>query len=209
MEILRNFAVFEGGDGSGTTTQLRLLEEQFAGNRGGPVLFATSEPTGGPVGRLIRSILKGETALRPETLARLFAADRNEHLRGPGGILERLGRGELVVSDRYVPSSLVYQGLECGDEIPAALNAAFPAPELIIFFDLDPETACERLRDRRSLEIFEYLEFQRKVRDRYRALLPRYREEGVRVEEIDAALPPEEVALGVWRALRNMPIMEG
>ncbi|MDR2158805.1 MAG: dTMP kinase [Treponema sp.] len=209
MEIVRNFAVFEGGDGSGTTTQLKLLEEKFAGGRDGPDLFATSEPTGGPVGRLIRSVLKGEPILRPETLARLFAADRNEHLYGPGGIMEHLGRGAMVISDRYVFSSLVYQGLECGEYLPAALNASFPAPELIIFFDLDPEIARERLRDRPALEIFEYLEFQMKVRDRYRALLPRYRDQGVRVEEIDAALPPEEVARRVWRALQKMPIMGG
>jgi dTMP kinase len=208
MEILRNFAILEGGDGSGTTTQLKLLEERFVRRRSGPNLFATSEPTGGPVGRLIRSALKGDPVLRPETLARLFAADRNEHLHGPGGILERLGRGELVISDRYVFSSLVYQGLECGDELPSALNAAFPAPELIIFFDLNPEIACERLRGRPALEIFEHLEFQVKARDRYRALLPHYRDQGVRVEEIDAALPLEEVSRRVWRALRKMPIME-
>ncbi|MDR1898831.1 MAG: dTMP kinase [Treponema sp.] len=207
MELLRNFVVFEGGDGSGTTTQLRLLEKRLGGGR--PRLFTTFEPTEGAVGRLVRSVLKGEPALRPETLARLFAADRNEHLYGAGGILEHLGQGELVVCDRYVPSSLVYQGLECGDEVPGALNAGFPVPELIVFFDLDPEIARERLRDRPALEIFEYLEFQIKVRNRYRELLPRFRDQGVRVEEIDAARSPEEVAREVWRALQKMPIMEG
>jgi dTMP kinase len=207
MKIIPNFAVFEGGDGSGTTTQMGLLERRFAGGAGGPVFFPTFEPTDGPVGRLIRSALRKEIVLLPETLARLFAADRTEHLYAPGGVLDRAGRGELVVSDRYVLSSLVYQGLECGEELPQALNAAFPAPEVILFFDLDPAAAAERIRDRPSLEIYEYREFQEKVRDRYRALLPAFRDRGVRVEVIDASRPPEETAESVWRALGNMPIL--
>jgi dTMP kinase len=161
------------------------------------------------VGKIIRSALRKEIVLLPETLARLFAADRTEHLYGTGGILERAGRGELVVSDRYVLSSLVYQGLECGEELPRALNAAFPAPELILFFDLDPQIAAERIRDRPSLEIYEYREFQEKVRDRYRALVPVFQDAGVKVEVIDASRPPEETAESVWRALGKMPIMGG
>jgi dTMP kinase len=206
MRIVPNFAVFEGGDGTGTTTQLGLLSRRFAG--GEPVFHPTFEPTGGPAGKLIRSALKKEITLLPETLARLFAADRGEHLYGPGGILERTGRGELVVSDRYVLSSLVYQGLECGDELPLALNAPFPAPELIIFFDLDPRIAGERLRDRPSLDLYEYREFQEKVRERYHSLLPLFRSQGVTVDVIDASGPPEAVAESVWRTLRNLPIVK-
>jgi dTMP kinase len=207
MTIIHNFAVFEGGDGSGTTTQLALLGRRFAGP-GFPRLHTTCEPTDGPVGVLIRSVLGGGTALLPETAARLFAADRNEHLYGPGGIAERCGRGELVVSDRYVPSSLVYQGISCGEDLPAALNAAFPAPELLIFFDLDSETALKRIESRTRRDIYEYPEFQREVRARYRALLPRYADAGVRVETLDASLPPEDVAERVFRAVLKMPIMQ-
>ncbi|MDR2070380.1 MAG: dTMP kinase [Treponema sp.] len=208
MTIIHNFAAFEGGDGSGTTTQLELLRKRFAGP-GLPPFHAASEPTGGPIGVLIRRVLKGETALLPETAARLFAADRNEHLYGPGGILERCGRGELVVSDRYTPSSLVYQGIACGEELPASLNASFPLPELLIFFDLDSETALKRIASRPGRDIYEYLDFQIQVRTRYKALLPGYEEAGVRVERIDASLPPGEIAELVWRAVRKMPILEG
>jgi dTMP kinase len=211
MKIIPNFAVFEGGDGSGTSTQLGLLERRFATGAGGatagPVFYPTFEPTGGTVGKIIRAALRKEITLLPETLARLFAADRTEHLYGPGGVLERAGRGEMVVSDRYVPSSLVYQGLECGDELPRTLNAPFPAPELILFFDIDPAVAAERLRNRPSLDIYEYREFQEKVRERYRALVPVLEDAGVRVELIDASRSPEEVAESVWRALGKMPIM--
>jgi dTMP kinase len=230
MTIIPGFVVFEGGDGSGTTTQLGLLRDRFGGAEPPapprdwrraetvadsppgaylalPPLHTTCEPTEGPVGRLIRGGLRGEIPLLPETLARLFAADRGEHLGGPGGVLERCRRGELVVSDRYVPSSLVYQGLSCGEELPEALNAAFPLPEALLFFDLDPETAQRRMAARPVREIYETLEFQRRVRDRYRALLPRYEAAGVRVTVIDAAKSPPEVAEAVWRALEKLPIL--
>jgi dTMP kinase len=205
MKIIPNFAVFEGGDGSGTSTQLGLLKRRFAA--GGPVFSPSFEPTGGPVGKLIRAALRKEAALRPETLARLFAADREEHLSGPGGVLERAARGELVVSDRYILSSLVYQGLECGEDLPRALNAAFPLPELMLLFDLDPAVAAERLRGRPSLDIYEHREFQEKVRGRYRALAPEFQAAGVEVVILDASRPPEEVAESVWSAIKKMPIL--
>jgi dTMP kinase len=207
MINVQNFAVFEGGDGTGTTTQLELLGRRFT-SPGLPVFHATCEPTGGPIGALIRGVLKGEIALLPETTARLFAADRNEHLYGPGGVVERCGRGELVVSDRYTLSSLVYQGIACGDELAASLNASFPMPELLILFDLESETALKRIASRSGRDIYEYLDFQIKVRACYKALLPRYEEAGVRVEHIDASLPPEEIAELVWRAVRKMPILD-
>jgi dTMP kinase len=207
MDILHNFMIFEGGDGSGTTTQLEFLRRRFTGS-GLPPLHTTCEPTSGPIGVLIRRILKGEVSVRPETTARLFAADRNEHLYGPGGVVERCGRGELVVSDRYVPSSLVYQGIDCGEDLPASLNGAFPAPELLIFFDLDSEAALKRIASRPEREIYERPDFQSQVRSRYKALLPRYEEAGVRVARIDASLPPGEVAEQVWREVLKMPILE-
>jgi dTMP kinase len=207
MINIHNFAVFEGGDGTGTTTQLELLRRKFA-ESGFPPLYTTSEPTGGSIGVLVRRVLKGEITLLPETTARLFAADRNEHLYGPGGIVEHCGRGELVVSDRYILSSLVYQGIACGDELPASLNASFPVPELLIFFDVESETALKRIASRPGKDIYEYLDFQTKVRSRYKSLLPRYEEAGVRVEYIDASLPPEEVSEQVWRAVREMPIVK-
>jgi dTMP kinase len=158
---------------------------------------------------MIRRILRGDLPLRPETAARLFAADRNEHLYGSGGVEEHCLGGDLTVSDRYVPSSLVYQGLDCGEELPALLNRDFPRPELLLFFDLDPEIALERLETRPGRDLYERLDFQIRVRERYRALLPAYASPGVRLEYLDASRPAEEVAEEVWRLLRNMPIFEG
>jgi dTMP kinase len=142
-------------------------------------------------------------------MAYLFAADRGEHLYEKDGVAERCTRGELVVSDRYVPSSLVYQGITCGEELPAYLNKDFPCPELILFFDVDPETAQKRMESRASKDIFEYLEFQIKVRSLYRAVLPRFRDQGVRIETIDASKSPDEVADAVWSCLQKMPIFKG
>jgi dTMP kinase len=191
---------------------LGLLRRRFdAQNTSGlpslPPLHTTFEPSDGPIGALIRSALKGEFSLKGETIARLFAADRNEHLYARGGVLERSEQGELVVSDRYTLSSLVYQGIDCGEELPRSLNEAFPGPELLIFFDLDPETAQKRLEGRPGRDIYEYLEFQVKVRERYKALLPEYEKAGVRVELVDASQKPEEVEQEVWRALQKMPIL--
>jgi dTMP kinase len=114
-----------------------------------------------------------------------------------------------VVQDRYIPSSLVYQGITCGEEYPQTLNRDFPLPELLVFFDIDPHTAQERIRSRAVRDIYEKIAFQEEVRRRYLALLPSFRDRGVRVEYVDASAPREEVAEALWRALQNMPIMEG
>jgi dTMP kinase len=205
MEIIPNFAVFEGGDGSGTTTQLSMLSEGLK-KSGKPCFFPTFEPTEGQIGKIIRSALTKNLSLAPQTLAMLFAADRNEHIYGQNGIMEHINLGELVVSDRYVLSSLVYQGIECGDELPASLNSRFPAPETLIFLDLEPEIALERMKNRPSLEIYEYREFQIKVREKYKSLLGTYSSVGVRVETVDAGLTAKEVADKVWSIVSQMPI---
>jgi len=209
MEKLSNFVVFEGLDGSGTSTQLSLLEQKLADPAFNGRAFKTSfEPTDGAIGKLIRSVLKKELKIRADTLARLFSADRSEHLYAPGGIIERCKRGELVVCDRYTLSSLVYQGIECGMELPRSLNSSFPVPELLLFFDIDPNLAQKRMANRTSLEIFEHIEFQEKVRNQYHSLLNEYREAGVRVEIIDASQSVENVAQSVWSAIAKMPIIK-
>ena len=222
MNIISNFAVFEGGDGSGTTTQLSILTERLI-NTKEPVFFPTFEPTEGSIGKLIRAALlagkppgnehsenglKKDTKLQPQTIAMLFAADRNEHIYGSGGILARANKGELVVSDRYFLSSLVYQGIECGDELPQSLNLRFPAPEILIFFDIEPEIALKRMKNRASREIYENLEFQILVREKYKSLLRIFRDAGVHVEMVNAEKSKQEVADQVWSIINGMPIFK-
>ena len=223
--ILYNFAVIEGCDGCGTTTQLKLLENKctIQGNSkngelgaaepeavyGFPPVFTTKEPTGSHIGLLIRRILKGEITVKKETLARLFAADRGEHLYAPGGIVEHCKQGEMVISDRYTPSSLVYQGLECGKKLAKSLNAAFPHPELLVYIDIEPDIALDRIENRKEKqEIYEKFTFQAKARSAYLELLPFYEKAGVKVLCLDGAKEPSELAGEIWSAVNKMPIIK-
>jgi dTMP kinase len=203
-EIIQNFVVFFFFFCSGTTTQLSILKEKLK-NSQKPVFFPTFEPTDSPTGRLIRAAFKKETTVTPQTLCHLFATDRNEHLYGQDGILSHAAAGELVISDRYVISSFVYQGIECGDELPKMLNSYFPIPEITIFLDIKPQTALERLKNRSSLDIYEYLDFQEKVNKKYISTLEIYGKTA-RVETIDASKNIREVADSIWSILSQMPI---
>ncbi|MDR2808553.1 MAG: dTMP kinase [Spirochaetaceae bacterium] len=201
---MSNFVVFEGGDGSGTTTQLSILRRRWATD---PPLWATAEPTNGPIGRLIRQVLRKADHICPQTMAHLFAADRAEHLFAARGIVERCRQGTVVVCDRYVPSSLAYQGIECSTELIERLNADFPLPELLVFFDIEPDCALKRIKGRPVQELYEEAAIQEKVCNRYRELLPVYRGLGSTVEVIDAHGSQDEIAEALWAVMQKLPIM--
>lgn len=189
---LDGFVVFEGIDGTGTTTQLKLLSQTLA--REGLSFHTTAEPTDSAIGRIIRGVLNGEYPATPETLAYLYASDRNEHIYGAGGILEHLRSGELVICDRYIFSSLAYQGNTCGMELPDRLNATFPLPSLLIYFELPPDAALARVSSRGKPDIFERRELQHKVSEAYDKIIDRFASEGLRVLRVDASLPIPAVA---------------
>jgi len=199
---LPRFVVLEGLDGAGTTTQLKLIDAALA--RADIPHWITFEPTDLPSGRLVRQVLKGEVEARPETLARLFAADRNEHLYGKGGILERLGRGELVVCDRYVFSSLAYQGLSCGPELPLLLNGAFPLPELLIYFSIPAALSMSRVEGRGSREIFETKPLQERISSLYESVISDYEARGLSLLRVDASLPIAEVSARILQRLEGL-----
>jgi dTMP kinase len=198
-EVLDRFIVLEGGDGAGTTTQLNIIDSALG--RAGVAHWTTSEPTDREEGRLIRSILSGSLARDPRTFARLFAADRSEHLYGKGGILERLAGGEAVVCDRYVLSSLAYQGADCGPELPWTLNSEFPLPCLLLYFDVSPEQSLARIRGRESRDIYEVLHFQELVRSAYEAALLKLSSTSMRIVRVDASLPLDRVSGRVLEAV--------
>ncbi|HHU37285.1 MAG TPA: dTMP kinase [Treponema sp.] len=204
--ILSNFVVFEGLDGTGTTTQLLQLKER-AKAENNPVFF-TGEPTNGEIGKLVRKILSGALPAVPETLARLFAADRGEHLYGQNGILSHLKAGEAVFCDRYVLSSLAYQGLSADPSLVQELNHPFPLPEYLFFFEINPEKSMERVERRgEEKEIFEKIDFQKKVSDRYVKLLERYQETepDMTIIRIDAAQPIPIITEKIWSIVGNLP----
>ena len=198
-EILKGFIVLEGVDGSGTTTQLHRIESRLS--RLAIPHWTSFEPSDLPTGRFVRRVLSGEVAAEPGTLARLFAADRNEHVFGKEGVLERLGRGELVFFDRYLFSSLAYQGMACGRELPDLLNAAFPLPELLLYFDVDVKISMSRVAQRPGRDIFEVEAFQERVRGAYEDILADFEGSGMRTLRIDAAAPLEEVSRRVDEAV--------
>jgi len=203
--ILQRFIVLEGLDGSGTTTQLRLIADRLA--REGTPHWATCEPTDGPVGRLLRSILAREIKAHPRTIAMLYAADRNEHVFATDtGIEARARRGETVISDRYLFSSLAYQSIDCGFDAVERMNAAFPLPRCLIFIDTPVEVSQERLASRGRPELFDGLAFQEKVRESYLRTLEYYRARGLAVWTVNGDRPAGIVHGEIWDILAGLPI---
>jgi len=156
------FIVIEGLDGSGKTTQAKLLASEFS--RSHRALY-TAEPSGGRIGAFIRNAcLYEEKRLLPEVEALLFAADRVEHVENE--IKPALKEGRLVISDRYVYSSLAYQGsASLSLTWIRALNKHALKPDLAVFIDVSPEAVLKRLERRKS--VMENLETQRHVREIY------------------------------------------
>ncbi|MBN1243304.1 MAG: dTMP kinase [Spirochaetales bacterium] len=196
---LERFVAFESIDGAGTSTQLALLHKRLSS--AGIPHWITAEPTALPTGRLIREALRGDFPAEPGTIARLFAADRHEHLHGSGQVLERLARGEWVLTDRYLFSSLAYQGRACGDDTPWELNRGFPLPALVLYFEIDPEVSLARIHSRPGRDIYETLEFQRSLAAAYEDAFARWGAGSFRLERVDASGTPDQVAIEVARAL--------
>jgi dTMP kinase len=196
MTILPRFVVLEGLDGSGTTTQLELLRRRF--DSSGLSGWFTCEPSDGFIGRSIRRVLGKEVTLDPRSLALLFAADRNEHLYGQGGIVEHLDRVDYVVSDRYLFSSLAYQSQFSGFEYVSRINEPFPLPEFLIFLDLDPEICQERMNGRKSRDIFEEIEEQKGFLAWYKRGIDVFKDSGMKIAFLDASESPEGIAEKIW-----------
>mgnify|MGYP000888646728 CR=1 FL=1 len=181
--ILKNFVVIEGLDGSGTTTQLKELSSNLESS------YPTCEPTDGNVGKLIKQILKNEISVEPMTLAYLFSADRNEHLYSANGVTERCKNGQIVISDRYLFSSLAYQSLYCEFNDILLLNDKFPLPEIVFFINTDPELCLQRIQKRNhEKEIFDDLEIQKKVLKNYIKSFDILKEKGLKILNIDGSL---------------------
>jgi len=156
------FVCIEGLDGSGKSTQARLLAERLQKTRR---VLLTVEPSRGRIGTFIRqSYLYGENRLSSVVEALLFAADRVDHVQNE--IAPALETGDVVISDRYVYSSLAYQGAAgLSLEWIEKVNSHALRPDIALFLDVDLGTVMKRLKPRKS--IMENLETQERVRSYY------------------------------------------
>lgn len=205
--MLKNFIVFEGIDGSGTTTQIKKLAERFPKEK----VFVSAEPTKNETGLFLRRMLKGEFSVNEKTASFLFAADRCEHLYGKDGILEQIQNGKIALSDRYLFSSLAYQSVSCGKDFPEHLNSLFPLPEILFYFKINPEISISRVTERgEKTEIYEKIEFQKKTASLYDQVINSYRQpeksQGMKIITIDAEKPIDEISEIIWSSLKNIPI---
>ncbi len=163
------FVCFEGGEGSGKSTQSGLLRDWLVAE--GYAVRLTFEPGDTAVGREVRRIvLSPETgALADRTEALLYAADKAEHVETL--VLPALERGEVVITDRYVDSTLAYQGagrsLDVAEvEAVARWATGDLRPHLTVVLDLEPETGLGRFAGRDRIE-GESVEFHRRVREAF------------------------------------------
>ncbi len=207
LEVLNNFVVLEGIDGAGTTSQLELLQTKvFDCGVAGNFNF-TFEPTDRKTGFFLRQCLSGEVKLHAGTLARLFAADRAEHLYGASGIVEMLNRGKVVVTDRYLFSSLAYQSADGQGKEAQKANEDFPLPQYLFYFDIDVNTAFARIAKRGSdREIYERAEFQDRVLSEYERILKYYENTGMEIIRLDASESFEKIHEKIWSVVGKLPI---
>ncbi len=202
------FITFEGIDGCGKSTQIRLLKE-YMEEQSRPCL-CTAEPSTGPIGSLLREYLSGQTKADERTLAALFAADRLDHLlKKEDGILENVRNGIHVLCDRYYLSNYAYQGITAPIDWIMQLNreaAETLRPDCHIFLDTSPEISMQRICAGRSgREIYETGELLTKIRKQYLALI-RELEGQETVFVIDGSRPPQQVAEEIRKKLT--PLLE-
>ena len=174
------FIVFEGIDGSGTSTQANLLKEYFLNTASKAAV--TSEPSDGPIGHLIRQGMKKRVRFTDdiqrfdEQMAYLFAADRHDHLyNNVDGVFKLLNDGFHVISTRYYFSSLVYH---CNSReefgLVKKLNEKFPNPDLVIYLENSVDVSLSRIRNRSFADIYENKDKLIKVKNNYEHVFSEY-----------------------------------
>lgn len=201
------FITLEGPEGSGKTSAAKRIVEELE-KQGYSVLF-TREPGGTPIAEQIRSVIldKANTKLDARAEALLYAASRRQHLVEK--VFPALEEGKLVICDRYIDSSLAYQGGARGLGIDEVLNinmfaTEYKFPDLTLLFDIDPVLGLERISKNKNREVnrldLEKLDFHNQVRNTFLDLSRRYED---RYIIIDASQSEEKVASDALEAILN------
>jgi dTMP kinase len=199
------FITLEGPEGSGKTTAVEAAVKQL--EKMGYQIVRTREPGGTPIAEQIRNVIldKNNTAMDPRTEALLYAASRRQHLVEK--VWPALKEGKIVICDRYLDSSLAYQGGARGLGIEEVLNINLFAtentwPDLTLLFDIKPEIGLARINANANREVnrldLEKIEFHNKVRESFLALAKRFPD---RYVIIDASLSRDEVAKATMEAI--------
>lgn len=202
------FISFEGGEGSGKSTQTQIICDMLRSDN--LEFINTREPGGTKISEKIRELVldaKNEK-MSLETEILLFAASRAQLINEV--ILPTLNSGKTVICDRYLDSSLVYQGMTCGDNLDIVKCANKYAmdncmPDITLYFDIDPKLAFERKNgaDKNDRMEMKGMEFHQKVRQGFLRLANMYPE---RIKIIDASKTREEVTAQILEAIRNIGI---
>jgi dTMP kinase len=195
------FVTFEGLDGSGKSTQAALLVEALRAD--GREVVATREPGGTDLGERIRELILHGPEVAPWAEAALFAAARAQLVEEV--IAPALARGADVVCDRYLDSSLAYQGLARGLGLDRVLQLNLQAiggllPDRTYVLAIDPATSAERIREPSDRIEREDAEFRARVADAYAELAAAF---PARITTIDATRAPEEIGREVLDELRQ------
>jgi dTMP kinase len=199
------FITLEGPEGSGKTTAVEAAVKELEAR--GYQIVRTREPGGTPIAEQIRNVIldKENTKMDPRTEALLYAASRRQHLVEK--VWPALKEGKIVICDRYLDSSLAYQGGARGLGVDNILNVNMFAtentfPDLTLLFDITPEEGLKRIAANASREVnrldLEKLEFHHKVRNTFLELAKKYPE---RYVIIDASKSREEVAKATLEAI--------
>jgi len=197
VRVRGKFISVEGLDGCGKSTQVRLLARWL--RRMGHEVVVTEEPTDGPIGRIIRMVVAGGFKVPVAAEALLFAADRLHHVERV--IAPAVSSGKVVISDRYIASSLAYQSAR---GLPLRwvmkINEMASEPDLMILIDVPAEVTAGRINRSRRPDGFERdLELQKKVRQVYLNIARRYK-----MKVIDGNRPVDEVQEDIRRWVKRL-----